>query len=226
MTNQVVQLPDGSRGFDCNSTVGLEDARAFYERGYRFAVRYVRRDQRHDRDLSGAELQALWDAGLAAMPVQHVESERCWYPTALKGCTNGNVAVEECLRLGFPSGITVWCDLEGTAADSRAADIIAYCNEWFQAVRGAGYLPGLYVGWHCGLTPEALYQQLAFQHYWAAFNLNADQFPAVRGVQLRQHAAGPSDTPVGLPYAIDTDTVQRDKLGGLPTAWAPDGWAP
>lgn len=226
MQGQLLKLPEGTNGFDCNATVGLEDARAFYERGYRFAMRYIRRQQPHDHDLSRDEVQALLDAGLAAMAVQHVESERSWYPTAVKGSAYGNVAAEECLRLGLPPGLTVWCDLEGTAVDVRAADVIAYCREWFQAVRSAGYLPGLYVGWNCGLTPEALYQQLAFQHYWAAFNLNADQFPAVRGVQMRQHAAKPEDAPAGLLYAIDTDTVQHDRLGGLPTAWAPNGWAP
>lgn len=225
MTDQVVQLPEGCKGFDANAIIGAEDARAFYERGYRFAVRYIRRQPRHAFDVSPGEIQALHDAGLAFMPVQHVESESAWTPNAVKGSSNGNVAVEECLRLALPHGVTVWCDLEGVAGGTVVADVVAYCQQWFQSVRAAGFLPGLYIGWHCGLTPDELYHALAFQHYWGAFNLNADQIPSVRGLQMRQHVAGLHEIPHGLRYPIDTDTVQRDKLGGLPTAWAPDAWA-
>lgn len=227
MNGQVVQLPDGAVGFDANCVIDGEGARAWVERGHRFAVRYIRRQPRHDFDLNLAEVETLHDAGLALMPVQHVENPDAWRPTAVKGSANGNVAVEECLRVGVPKGVTVWCDLEGVAPGTPWTDVVEYCQQWFRAVRGPGYLPGLYIGWRCGLRPDQLYHNLSFQKYWSAYNTNADQFPEVRGVQMRQHALPNAERPVGYRNVdgIDADAVQRDKLGGLPTAWAPSNWA-
>lgn len=227
MSGQVIQLPEGTIGFDSNCVIDAEGARAWVARGHRFAVRYIRRQPRHDFDLNLAEVQALHDAGLAVMPVQHVESEAAWTPSAVKGSANGNVAVEECIRLGIPRGVTVWCDLEGVTPGTPAQDVIAYCQQWFRAVRTPGWIPGLYLGWHCGLTPDELYHGLSFQKFWSAWNLDVDQYPSVRGVQMRQRALPNSERPAGYQGVdgIDADTVTRDKLGGLPTAWAPSNWA-
>jgi hypothetical protein len=85
-------------------------------------------------------------------------------------------------------------------------------------------VPGLYIGWRCGLTPDQLYYKLKFAHFWAAYNLNNDEEPSVRGVQMKQNAALKSDIPPGMGAPIDTDRVLIDKLGGLPTFWTPDGW--
>src|SRR5437879_11294103 len=63
-----------------------------------------------------------------------------------------------------------------------AAQVIDYCNRWHAAVAGAGYVPGLYVGFHCGLDATQLYRALRFSHYWCAYNLNADEMPIVRGL--------------------------------------------
>jgi hypothetical protein len=72
------------------------------------------------------------------------------------------------------------------------------------------------VGWHPGIGPEALYHQLHTRHYWASYNLDLDQFPAVRGVQMRQWARRSSDVPNGIAIPFDVNTVLTDKLGGLP----------
>lgn len=223
---RVVRLPAGTRGFDCNAPVDSEGARAFWQHGYRFAVRYVRRREAHTYDLSVGEIGRLLDAGLALMVVQHVESEAAWKPNGIVGREYGTTAAAACRELGIPSGVTVWCDLEGVAPGVDPTEVASYCQAWYGAVRGADYQPGLYVGWHAGLSAESLYHHLSFQRYWAAYNLNRDQEPAVRGVQMRQHAAKPGDTPANNPFAIDTDTVDADRFGGLPTAFAPIGWAP
>src|SRR3954466_10782917 len=81
-----------------------------------------------------------------------------------------------------------------------------------------------YVGWHCRLTPKQLYQELRFTHYWAAYNLNSDQAPAIRGVQLRQSASKPVDVPPGVVIAFQADVVRTDALGGRPTVVAPENW--
>ena len=91
--------------------------------------------------------------------------------------------------------------------------IIRYANLWHEAVAAAGYLPGVYIGSGARLSAQQLYNRLRFTRYWAAFNLNADEFPVVRGVCMRQVRARP---PAGVRFQIDADVVQEDALGGLP----------
>jgi len=158
------------------------------------------------------------------MVVQYVESETAWTPSAAKGTRNGGVAARECELLGVPWGVTVWCDLEGVAPGTPSQRVIDYCNEWHAAVAGAGYVPGIYVGYRAGLTPTQLYRALRFSHYWGAYNLNVDQYPAVRGIQMKQSKARSSDRPGGTSIEFQTDRVRADALGGRPTLLALDGW--
>ena len=221
----VIVAPNNVRGFDAAVRLTAKQIKAFFDHGYRYAVRYVRRDEAHpDRDLNSSEAQQLIDAGLGLMIVQYVESESAWAPNADKGRGNGQIAAEECTRIGIPHGVSVWCDLEGVAAGTSAKDVIDYCNLWHEAVAGAGYLPGLYIGWHCGLTPAQLYKSLRFTHYWGAYNLNADQEPSVRGIQMKQGAVKKSDRPAGVTIDFDTDRVKTDALGGRPTVVAMESW--
>lgn len=218
-------LPAGTRGFDCNAPVSYDVARSFVGLGYRFVCRYVPRVTAHANDLRAGEVAELMRAGLAIMPVQHVESEAAWTPTDDKGRQYGEVAAKHASMVGIDPGTTLWLDLEGVAPGVAAEDVIRYCNYWHDRVKAAGYLPGIYVGWHAVLSPTELYRRLKFQRYWAAYNLNADQFPATRGVCLRQLVAKPADTPTGTPFGIDVDVARADALGGLATVHAPDEWA-
>jgi hypothetical protein len=221
MMPSVQAIPAGMRGFDCNVPVTYAAARAFVDAGYRFAVRYVPRVVSKPHDLTREEVANLHRAGLAVMPVQHVASETAWTPTAALGARYGITAGATAQTLGIGAGTTVWLDLEGVAPSVGAYDIIGYCNAWWGHVHAIGYQPGLYVGWHAGLTPMQLYRALKFSRYWAAYNLNRDQYPAVRGVCMKQGAGKP---PSGIGYPIDTNLVHADALGGLPQAWAPDEW--
>jgi hypothetical protein len=221
--SSVIDAPAGSRGFDANAII-TNCAQSFHKAGYRFAVRYIRRDPTHPNDLSTAEVAALHGAGLAVMPVQHVESEDSWEPTDDKGRRYGANAVDACRRLHVPRGVSVWLDLEGVATDVDSDQVIRYCNLWFDAVAGAGFRPSLYVGWQAGLTPQQLHKELKFTRYWAAYNLNLDEYPAVRGVCMRQRPSTSADIPASIGFEIDTDTVQLDSLGCLPSVWAPDEW--
>src|SRR5437773_3005174 len=151
LDGHVFTVPDGVRGFDANLIIPPNAAAAFIQRGYRFCVRYVRRQTVHDFDLTPDEADGLIGAGLGLMAVQHVESETAWTPTAAKGAANGDVAATEAQQIGIPPGGMVWCDLEGVTVGTPAAQVIDYCNRWHAAVAGAGYVPGLYVGFHCGL---------------------------------------------------------------------------
>lgn len=220
---QLAQAADGERGFDCNVTLTKRVAEAFARHGYTFAIRYLRRTTQHPYDLTAAEAETIIGAGLGLMCVQHVESEQSWVPSRQKGKDNGFAAVYHAQSIGLPKGTLIWCDLEGVAKGVEPGDVIAYCNAWHTEVREAGYRTGLYVGWHCGLSPRELYTALRFTNYWAAYNLNADQYPTGRGVQMKQHVAKPGDVPpdLGMYLPFDVDTIQRDGIGDLPMLLAP-----
>jgi hypothetical protein len=184
----------------------------------------VRRDKPHASALKVSEAKSLLSTGIGLMIVQYVESESAWNPSGSKGTKNGGVAASECELLGVPWGVTVWCDLEGVAPGTPSQRVIDYCNAWHAAVSGAGYVPGVYVGYRAGLTPNQLYRALKFTHYWSAYNLNVDQYPAVRGIQMKQSKAGSTDRPKGVTIDFQTDRVGADKLGGRPTLLALEGW--
>jgi hypothetical protein len=220
----VFTAASGLRGFDTDEKITTDTASAFFEHGYRFAVRYVRRAKPHAHDLDAAEGELLLEAGLGLMAVQHVESEKSWTPTAEKGEANGATAADEADKIGIPSGITLWCDLEGVAVGTPAQQVIDYCNRWHSEVARRGFVPGLYVGWHAGLNATQLYRSLRFTHYWAAYNLNSDEAPSVRGVQMKQSSSKPADRPPGVELDFQTDKVRTDALGGRPALVAPEGW--
>jgi hypothetical protein len=225
LNGYVYTAPNGLKGFDANTVVSSKNADRFYAAGYRFAVRYVRRSTTHDYDLTAKEARDIISAGLGLMVVQHVAPEG-WSPSSRTGKLYGTTAAHEAESIGIPPGVTVWCDLEGVAPSTRSADVIKYANNWHTAVAMAGYLPGLYVGWRAGLNARQLHDDLRFTHYWSGYNLNADRYPAVRGVQLKQRVATPSDLIAGFSTeSLDVDEIQTDRLGGRPTLLAVADWA-
>jgi hypothetical protein len=216
----VEAAPPGVRGFDANMVVSEERARAFARAGYRFCIRYVGREVMADHDLTAKEARTILNAGMALMVVQHVKREG-WHPTGPLGAEYGENAGRFTHAIGVPREVCLWCDLEGVAKGVPAQDVIAYCNSWYDEVLEAGYTPGLYVGFAPGLNRDQLYRRLRFQHYWRAYNLNADQVPAVRGVQLRQKV-GSSGTVAGVStQAYDDDVTMTDSLGGNAVWLAP-----
>lgn len=221
LPGSVQPAPPGAKGFDANLTITGEIARAFKEQGYQFCIRYVGRVQNASYDLTAAEARIILGAGLALMVVQHVKQEG-WQPTGDLGTQYGADAAQFVRAIGLPPGVSVWCDLEGVAPGTSAADTIAYCNNWCDGVAAAGYSPGLYVGWHSGLTAEQLYDSLRFKHYWQAYNLDQDEVPSVRGVQLRQ-SPGTGGTIAGVTTeSYDDDYTMLDQLGGTAIWLAPE----
>ena len=224
LPGHVFTAPDGVRGFDTAERVSASAAAAFRRGGYRFAVRYVRRDKPHASALSATEARSLLNVGIGLMLVQYVESDSSWNPSGAKGSTNGGVAAAEAQKLGVPWGVTVWCDLEGVAPGTPAQRVFDYCNRWHVAVTSAGYVAGLYVGYRAGLTPTQLYRALRFTHYWGAYNLNVDQYPANRGLQMKQLQRTTKDSVPGATIDFQVDSVNADRLGGRPTVLALEGW--
>jgi hypothetical protein len=209
----------GAKGFDCNTPVSSAHAELFKRAGFSFALRYLPRVAIRPGDLSPFEFRTLVGAGLAVMPVQHVESAESWEPSLEKGQLYGSTAARFADAIGFPKGVSVWCDLEGVSLGISKTLVIDYCRAWYEEVIRAGYLPGLYVGWHSRLTPDELYA-LPFPRYWGAYNENVDDQPSVRGWCMKQHEAkGDYAAPHGIPFEIDTNTIMADRFSGLPF-WA------
>jgi hypothetical protein len=225
IVGRIQTAPTGCRGFDCNQPVTALVAHSFRDAGYCFALRYVPRVVARTNDLSAGEAQNILNAGLALMCVQHVEQGE-WVPSAQKGTSYGTTAGEYVKSLGLPASTMIWLDLESVDTHVSGMQTITYCNNWHAMVKKAGFTPGLYVGWQCGLTPQELYSALAFQHYWSAYNLNRDRHPAVRGVCMMQSQYPGKDAAPAIPFAYGVDVIQSDALGGLPTLFTPDEWAP
>lgn len=224
LPGHVFAAPDGVRGFDTAETVTQSAAAAFRRHGYRFCVRYVRRDKPHASALSPKEAKYLIAAGIGLMLVQYVESDTAWIPSAVKGTKNGEIAASESEKLGVPWGVTVWCDLEGVRPGTPAQKVVDYCNRWHAAVSSAGYVPGVYVGYRAGLSRMQLYRSLRFTHYWGAYNLNLNQYPAVRGLQMKQSVRRQRDAVPNAGISYQVDKISADALGGRPTLLALDGW--
>jgi len=210
-TNQLlpgeIGTPATVLGFDTNTPLTAEQAKRFYDDGYRFCLRYVGRTEMKAIDLSSEEAANILSAGLALMPVQHV-LESPWVPTAALGAEYGGNAALFTSEIGFPKGVNIWCDLEGVERGAEASIVIEYCNNWYDEVNAAGYVPGLYVGANCGLTGQQLYRNLKFQHYWKS----GSKVPEVekRGYQLFQQT--PSVKVNGM--SIDKNTAVTDQLRG------------
>lgn len=213
-------LPAGTRGFDCNQPVGPLAASKFVAAGFRFAVRYLKRDVSHGYDLTRNEVYDLLSTGLGVMAVQHVAPPG-WHPTGALGQKYGETAAIEAKLAGLLPNTTVWLDLEGVARSASPADVALFCNEWYAAVAFESYSPGIYVGDSCGLTANQLYHTLRFKRYWAAYNLNRDDFPAVRGVQMRQSTYPPFGSRVDVHYEYDVDMITKDSMGDLPAILLP-----
>lgn len=215
---RVIQIPSGTKGFDCNTPLSYTAARKFVNEGYRFCLRYVPRLKSKSYDLTDDEAKNILGAGLAIMTVQHVEAGE-WMPDHQKAVNYGKTAVAYTQASHIALGTCVWLDLESVSKQASKDVIVDYCNTWWSIVAEAGFTPGIYLGWQNGLTGAEAYYRLKFEHYWAAYNLNKDQHPIVRDVQMKQQT---EETLGGITF--DPDVVYMDQKGMLPLAMTPDEW--
>lgn len=219
---RLARAPIGARGFDCNTVLDAASVDRMKAHGYDFVMRYVQRGTKpHPYDLTGREIATCIGGGLAVGFVQHVESAITWTPSTQKGGIYGSTAVEYAYGLQLPKGSQIYCDLEGVDVNVPSSIVSSYARAWFGSVARGGYVPALYVGWHAKLTARELYV-LPFQHYWAAYNLNADQYPEHVGVEMNQRALESADIPDGIKFNFDIDLVHGDRLGRTPTLLMPD----
>lgn len=209
----IVQPANGAVGFDTDAVISRDLADKFHAVGYQYVLRYLSLGADiMEGDLTAAEAQDIVGAGLALGPVQHVRYVG-WRPTGAMGAQDGNNAANHAVTIGIPPGVTVWLDLEGISDQAAPGAVSDYCRSWYQAVAGAGYMPGLYVGDHAILDSSQLYD-LPFTRYWHS----ASDVPDVptRGYCMTQTLY---EYPV-YGITIDRDTVNTDNLGGRPAMMA------
>lgn len=202
----VKQAPAGLTGFDIDAPVSAAAALGFKNAGFDFCVRYIPRNANQPGgNLTNAEALHILNAGLALMAVQHVANAN-WAPNTNLGTAYGNYGAYYAKQVvGLPPGMNIWCDLEGVAPGTPAANVIAYCQAWYHEVHTAGYVPGIYVGYDTILTSDELYNDISFQHYWRAYN---GPQVATRGFQLIQETKKQVNGSM-----IDPDITQNDHLG-------------
>lgn len=181
LAGEVKDAASSVPGFDCDTVLSADLARQFFSQGYKFCLRYVARAQA-SLNLSPQEATEILDSGLALMPVQHVRAPG-WSPNQTLGQLDGQEAASIAQAIGFPAGVSLWCDLEEVNAGAHAPDVMAYCRAWYHAVRAGGYSPGLYVGAGPLLTGQQLFD-LPFRHYWRSSSRVPDVLN--RGYQLVQ----------------------------------------
>lgn len=213
LPGRVVAAASYLAGLDQDSKLTASSAAAYVAAGYRFCLRYLSLGAERSADLSYAEADLILGAGLALMPVQHVDAYG-WSPTAALGASHGQSAAADATTVGFPPDVCVWLDLEGVAAGTPPGDVVDYCQAWYTAVAGAGYTPGIYVGPNSGISSSAL-SDLSFAHYWSSASSHLP-VPA-RGFQMFQ----------GLVEGhYDPDYVVVDGRGGQAQwlALAPPGY--
>jgi hypothetical protein len=201
----------GATGFDSDTALSASVAQAFVQNGFSFVIRYLSLGESEDEgDLSTAEARDILNSGLAVMAAQHVDYPG-WTPSETLGSQYGANAAANAQKVGLPAGMNIWLDLEGVDESVSSSDVIAYCNAWFAAVAGAGYIPGLYVGADAILNSEELYYDLDVEYYWHS---GSDVPPVdVRGYCMVQT--------INDAYEIDgcaycRDVIQADSMGSTP----------
>jgi hypothetical protein len=203
--------PSGATGFDSDTVLSASVAQAFVQEGFTFVIRYLSLGESEDEgDLSTAEAEDILNSGLGLMAVQHVDYPG-WTPSETLGGQYGANAAANAKKVGLPAGVNIWLDLEGVADGVSSSDVTAYCNAWFAAVAGAGYVPGLYVGSDAILNGEQLYYDLDVEYYWHS----GSEVPPVdvRGYCMAQTISDDYEID-GCAYC--RDVIQADSMGNTP----------
>lgn len=193
-------------GFDCDTAISAALAQQFFAQGYKFCFRYLSTGLKSSPSLSEQEAIDILNSGLGLMPVQHA-NRHGWLPNKALGEQDGQEVAANAHTVGFPDGVSLWCDLEGVSRSANVRDVIDYCEAWHKAVNSAGYRPGLYVGAGALLTGRQLHD-LPFRHYWRS----QGQVPDItkRGYQVIQLFPFVQANGVW----IDLDMAQNDREGG------------
>jgi len=209
MPNTIIQV-NNVVGFDTDTKLSLTLAKEFYSIGYRFTVRYLSLGSAADpNDLDKNEVDQIIGSGLMLAAIQHCPNKG-WIPSPSLGSEYGNNAAKHAQTAGIIPGTTVFLDLEGVMQGTPPKNVIDYCTAWYNEVKSAGYVPGIYVGYGCVIGSYELYYDLPFTIYWKSMSNVPDV--DVRGYCMFQSYY----RYLVFGISIDIDNTKMDKLGGLP----------
>jgi hypothetical protein len=213
LRGKVQTAPPNSRGIDTDTQLSSSTSAAFVSAGYTFAIRYLSLGTPESAsDLTAQEADDILASGLALMSVQHAPNAG-WWPTFELGEQYGQAAAQNATAIGLPPGLNVWLDLEGVNAGASSSDVVDYCNAWSGEVSGAGYLPGLYLGYDTNLDSGQL-DEVEIQYFWKSGSDTSTGYPyPVNGFCLLQNISS-SYVLDGVSY--DLDVTQADNLGNTP----------
>lgn len=238
MSPEVIALrpPPGTwRGLDTagddsspGNVITPDIARQLRALGYWWVARYTRPDgivldnPRPGGDWQGcyslslAESRWILDNGLGIVPVQFGI-----FGDANRGRDAGRNAATCASRLGFPTAVHQFSDVEGSAPQrAGAAAVKAYQESWAAGNRSGGYPTGMYLTGQVPLTAAQLYGLAGVTCYWSAAG-PVPPNPLPRGYAIEQ------DPPLGdypdtdfrvgdkrvAGMLCDTDTIRTDRYG-------------
>ena len=192
---------------DTNQKVSVNLASQVAAIGYKSVIRYLPLPGVDPKgDIDAAEIDAILNAGLAVLLVQHVRFAG-WNPAKFSGKTDALEAIEFAQAAGYLQGAHIYLDLEGISGTSAATK--QFAEDWSAAVVQTGFSAGCYVGFNVPLNAVQLYDLHNFHTYWAA---PGPRSIATRGFAITQKT--PAITIGGVNF--DADTLQADKLGDTP----------
>lgn len=199
-------------GFDCNTKLDEKSAARlaastfgfnYQEHPLEFAIRYVFYREAVPGDLSAAETDAILGAGLRMLVVQHVRNPG-WTASEECGASDGQWAARNAAAAGYLAGCHLALDLEGVANSGHR--VSAHAVAWATAVRDGGFLPVIYVGYQCGLTPDELWELPNVDRYWSDFG--------TRHVSNRGFCCQQFKQQIIAGVEVDPDHAYPDALGG------------
>lgn len=164
--------------------------------------------------ISRERVRHVTDAGMGFMGV------------TLANSFDGVRSAAQARALDLPKGTTLWIDVEGQQAwMTTATELARKIEAWASSITTAGYVAGIYVGTPQPLTGKELYNLKGITRYWLGIGRcvgrdGRDAYPDC-GWCMRQdwHAAGNGLLWRGTGVLVDTNSVQADHRGRLPT-WA------
>jgi hypothetical protein len=211
MKAQVAQA--GDLCVDIDEPLDQTTCTLFRSRGIRGVWRYL-------SDLTTGEVATIIASGLILYFVNHSRLPG-WIPSAAEGALDAKADIANLQRLGVPTGVHVFFDLEGVGGGAASvANLIAHLSAYASAITAAGYTPAIYVGDQSLLTSAQLYA-LAFFLYWHSASHVVDVTGAEAGPECGWSVYQGSIIEVKLfNVTIDWDFVSGDFHGRLPVGVA------
>jgi len=154
-------------------------------------------------DIDPIERDSILGQGVPLLLVQHVNYPG-WTASGWNGAAHGNQAGLNAKQIDYPAGAMIFVDMEGIA--DSGGPVYEYLQAWAEAVAGFGYVPAMYQGYACGMTPDLLAQHTEIGGWWSDFGARPN--PTGVGFMCKQFAQV-----MHCNVPVDPDKCYADMLG-------------